>query len=62
MIYQYLNIIKHKGINSEIYNELQRIGELEFRFIEKQQPSSYTSTLASQMQVTKHYTHYIYIL
>jgi secreted Zn-dependent insulinase-like peptidase len=51
LIYQYLNIIKEKGINKEIYDELHRIGELEFRFIEKSQPASYTSTLAGQMQV-----------
>lgn len=51
LIYQYLNIIKETGVKKEIFDELHRIGDLEFRFIEKSQPANYTSTLAGQMQV-----------
>lgn len=50
LIFQYLRLLKKSGIQEWIFSEMQKTSEMEFRFIEKQKPASYTSFLASQMQ------------
>jgi len=48
-IYQYLKIIREFGVQKYLYDEVQEISDMEFKFLEKLRPSSYTSNLAQQI-------------
>ncbi len=52
-IFKYVELLRSQDSLQEwAFKEVQRLGELGFRFKEKVPPSSYTSQLASQMQVS----------
>ncbi|KAI7897701.1 Metalloenzyme, LuxS/M16 peptidase-like protein [Cokeromyces recurvatus] len=49
-IFMYINLLKKEGIQSRIFEEVQSLASLAFRFKEKYPPSQYTSRLAGLMQ------------
>ncbi|CAO3651050.1 unnamed protein product [Cunninghamella echinulata] len=48
--FQYVEMLKKKGAQKWIYDEVQSLAEIEFRFSEKETPSQYTSYLVQNMQ------------
>ncbi|KAI9477913.1 MAG: Metalloenzyme, LuxS/M16 peptidase-like protein [Benjaminiella poitrasii] len=49
-IFMYINLLKKEGVQSRIFEEVQSLASLAFRFKEKYPPSQYTSRLAGLMQ------------
>lgn len=49
-IFKYINLLKKDGVQSRIFEEVQSLASLAFRFKEKYPPSQYTSRLAGLMQ------------
>lgn len=49
-VFQYINLLKKDGVQSRIFEEVQSLASLAFRFKEKYPPSQYTSRLAGLMQ------------
>lgn len=49
-VFAWIALIKEQGIARWRQDELARVGEINFRFLEKQDPSGYVSMLASRMQ------------
>lgn len=50
VIFQYIELLKRSGVCEQIFNEVQSLASLAFRFKEKYPPSQYTSRLAGLMQ------------
>ncbi|OBZ83270.1 Insulin-degrading enzyme [Choanephora cucurbitarum] len=50
VIFKYLNLLKSEGVQAHIFEEVQSLASLAFRFKEKYPPSQYTSRLAGLMQ------------
>ncbi|ONH66952.1 A-factor-processing enzyme [Cyberlindnera fabianii] len=50
VLFQYLNLLKREGAHQWIYNELQEVSEMNFKFKQKSSPSSTVSKLAKDMQ------------
>ncbi|ORE08646.1 hypothetical protein BCV72DRAFT_203143 [Rhizopus microsporus var. microsporus] len=50
IVFKYIDLLKKKGIQSRIFEEVQSLASLAFRFKEKQRPSQYTSRVAGLMQ------------
>lgn len=48
-VFAWIALIKQHGIEEWRQKELARVGEINFRYLEKQDPSRYVSTLASRM-------------
>lgn len=49
-VFKYINLLKKDGVQSRIFEEVQSLASLAFRFKEKYPPSQYTSRLAGLMQ------------
>lgn len=49
-IFQYIHLLKKHGVEKNIFDEVQSLASLAFRFKEKYPPSQYTSRLAGLMQ------------
>ena len=49
-VFRYMHLMREKGVEVWRYQELARINELNFRFAERSQPSSYVTELAGDMQ------------
>lgn len=49
-IFKYINLLKKDGVQPRIFEEVQSLASLAFRFKEKYPPSQYTSRLAGLMQ------------
>ncbi|EIE83827.1 hypothetical protein G6F46_002708 [Rhizopus delemar] len=49
-IFKYINLLKQEGVQQRIFEEVQSLASLAFRFKEKYPPSQYTSRLAGLMQ------------
>ncbi|CDH56832.1 a-pheromone processing metallopeptidase ste23 [Lichtheimia corymbifera JMRC:FSU:9682] len=49
-VFQYINMLRQSGVQRSIFNEVQSLASLAFRFKEKYPPSQYTSRLAGLMQ------------
>lgn len=49
ILYEYINLVKNKGINKHIYNELKNIEELKFKYRSKGDPVSFVESCASKM-------------
>ncbi len=49
--FQYLKLIREQGIKAWSFDEVAKIAEMEFRFLEKSQPIHYVSSLSSHMHV-----------
>jgi insulysin len=50
VIFAYIDLLKTKVIPSYVYTELQRISQIAFDYSEKSDPSSYASSLVTNMQ------------
>lgn len=50
VVFQYIEMMKKVGVKRWIYDEVQSLSAIEFKFSEKYPPSQYTSWLAQQMQ------------
>eukprot|EP01124_Arcella_intermedia_P016527 TRINITY_DN23144_c0_g1_i1.p1 TRINITY_DN23144_c0_g1~~TRINITY_DN23144_c0_g1_i1.p1 ORF type:complete len:973 (+),score=184.03 TRINITY_DN23144_c0_g1_i1:70-2919(+) len=50
IIYQYIAILNREGIDKWVFEELQSLGEIGFRFKDQSQPIDYVSYLAKSMQ------------
>ncbi|CAH6421318.1 Zn-dependent peptidase [uncultured virus] len=48
-IFKYIDIIRNKGINEWIYNEIKTINNLDFEYLRKSEPMEYTKELSSNM-------------
>jgi insulysin len=51
IIYAYLALIKDHGVSQELAQELTVLGDLAFRFKDKEDPFTFVSSLASNMQI-----------
>ena len=40
-----------KGVQDYVFDEIKRVGEIEFDFLDKSQPLNYAIRLASKMQL-----------
>ncbi|MGK0289919.1 MAG: insulysin [bacterium] len=49
-VFQYLKLIKEKGVQKWIFNEIQQMGAINFRFKAKENPFSYVRQLSSNLQ------------
>ncbi|KAI8370689.1 Metalloenzyme, LuxS/M16 peptidase-like protein [Radiomyces spectabilis] len=49
-IFQYIEMLKKCGVQKWIFDEVQSLAAIEFKFSEKYPPSQYTSMLTNQMQ------------
>lgn len=49
-IFQYLYLLKHTGIQAWIFEELQKLSEIEFRFADEKNPVNLVSKLSSCMR------------
>lgn len=49
-VFKYINLLKKDGVQKRIFEEVQSLASLAFRFKEKYPPSQYTSRLAGLMQ------------
>ncbi|OQS04220.1 insulin-degrading-like enzyme, metalloprotease family M16A [Thraustotheca clavata] len=49
-VYQYLYLLREKGIESWVFEEAKNIALMNFRFRSKETPINYASTLATKMQ------------
>ncbi|KAH8549377.1 Metalloenzyme, LuxS/M16 peptidase-like protein [Umbelopsis sp. PMI_123] len=49
-VFQYIHMLKKLGVEKNIFDEVQSLASLAFRFKEKYPPSQYTSRLAGLMQ------------
>ncbi|KAI9321267.1 Metalloenzyme, LuxS/M16 peptidase-like protein [Dichotomocladium elegans] len=49
-VFQYIELLRRAGVQESIFNEVQSLASLAFRFKEKYPPSQYTSRLAGMMQ------------
>ena len=50
IIFKYLQMLKQKGTEKRIFEEIQSVYKMKFMFKDKEQPMNYTSHLASFMQ------------
>ncbi|WFD42936.1 insulysin [Malassezia psittaci] len=50
-IFQYLDLLRSQPIENWMFDEVKKLSELRFAFKERMRPASYTSALASQMQL-----------
>lgn len=50
VIFQYIEMLKKVGVKKWIFDEVQSLAAIEFKFAEKYPPSQYTSFLTQQMQ------------
>ncbi|KAI8967298.1 Metalloenzyme, LuxS/M16 peptidase-like protein [Mycotypha africana] len=50
IIFEYIHLLKKDGVQARIFEEVQSLASLAFRFKEKYPPSQYTSRLAGLMQ------------
>ena len=50
LVFAWLDLIKQQGIEQWRQTELARVGEIDFRYLEQQDPMGYVSMLASRMQ------------
>ena len=50
IVYAELNLVRENGINEWLFDELRKIGKLEFRFADPQQPSAYVMRLISVLR------------
>ncbi|KAL7014553.1 hypothetical protein ACKWTF_016003 [Chironomus riparius] len=50
VIFQYLNLIRHLGVQQWIFDELQRLNVIEFRFEDEKNPMKLVSKLSSCMR------------
>ncbi|KAI7847937.1 Metalloenzyme, LuxS/M16 peptidase-like protein [Circinella umbellata] len=50
VIFQYIEMLKKEGVKKWIFDEVQSLAAIEFKFTEKYPPSQYTSWLTQQMQ------------
>ncbi|PJF18726.1 hypothetical protein PSACC_01469 [Paramicrosporidium saccamoebae] len=50
LIFQYLQLLRNSGPQKAIFEETKRLEEIEFRFMEKGQPSSFASRTSGNMQ------------
>ncbi|CAO3652625.1 unnamed protein product [Cunninghamella blakesleeana] len=48
--FQYVDMLKKQGVQKWIFDEVQSLAEIEFRFSEKETPSQYTSYMVQNMQ------------
>lgn len=51
MVFSYLELLKSQGPQEWIQNELQTVGDLQFRFLSQRNPIDYTCTVAGWMQL-----------
>ena len=51
VVYAYIALIKDHGISKELYHELTVLGDLAFRFKDKEDPFAFVSSVASSMQL-----------
>ncbi|ORX53679.1 hypothetical protein DM01DRAFT_1336212 [Hesseltinella vesiculosa] len=49
--FQYVDMLKKQGVKKWIFDEVQSLAEIDFKFAEKCSPSNYTSWLVQNMQV-----------
>ncbi|RCH96410.1 Insulinase (Peptidase M16), partial [Rhizopus stolonifer] len=49
-VFKYIDLLKNEGVQKRIFEEVQSLASLAFRFKEKYPPSQYTSRLAGLMQ------------
>jgi insulysin len=50
-VFQYAQIVKQRGVQDYVFDEIKRIGEIEFDFLDKSSPVNYCVRLASKMQI-----------
>lgn len=50
-VFAWIELIKEQGIESWRQDELARMGDINFKYLEKQNPSRYVSMLASRMHI-----------
>jgi len=48
-VYSYINMLKEKGVNEKLFNEIKAKRHLSFEFMEKSNPFYYVSNLAGKM-------------
>lgn len=51
LAFQYINLLRKEGVKEWIYKECQVLSDIEFKFKDKENPSSFTSRCASVMQL-----------
>ena len=62
-VYAYINMLKSTGCQQWIADEVKNIADMNFRFINKSEPSDYVTNIANQMQLypTEHIGMCLYI-
>jgi len=50
-VFQYIRMLRDKGVRERLFGEQRRLSELAFRFREKEEPRRYVSRLARNMQI-----------
>lgn len=50
-VFQYAHIVRDRGVQEYVFDEIKRIGEINFDFVDKSSPMNYTLKLASRMQL-----------
>ena len=48
-VFEYIHMMKTRGIQDRIYKEIEQLSRLEFNYREKQDPVEFTQTLARKM-------------
>ncbi|KAG1283773.1 hypothetical protein G6F66_010823 [Rhizopus arrhizus] len=49
-LFEYIELVKLKGVQQWVFDEIKSLAEIEFKFLEQCPPSQYTSFLSQQMQ------------
>jgi insulysin len=50
-VFQYAQIVRDRGVQEYLFNEIKRVGEINFDFADKSSPMNYTLKLSSKMQL-----------